>query len=177
VLGSFPGAVLGTGSLSPRTIPITGNALVCVLIGPLPPCGGQFDISFGATQAGQRIGGGVGGVFTFGDAGTAIISVHGAPWTVATVTVPSGAPGGPVGTIHSHGFAHGPVSLTGSTLLPGGVLQIVTPTRATGIDPPSIGANGAISRILVHVVPEPGRLLLLVSGAALVAWLGWRRRP
>lgn len=176
VIGNVSGAIAGTGTLTPDTIPITGNVAFCLLIAPFPPCVAQLDVPLGATRTGQRIGAGVGGAFTFGDPGTAVVSVVGAPFTVATVSVPFRTTNGGFDVVVERGFAHGPASLTSSTATTSGVVQVVTPIRIVDIDPGFADDIWGISRTRVHVVPEPALFLLFGGGAAAVALLGRRRR-
>lgn len=84
------------------------------------------------------------------------VTVTGAPWTTGTVATP-------FGTTLATGFAHGPVSATGSTAQPGGALRLVTPLFLhTNIPADVIPATyGALD---IRFVPEPSGLLLLGVG-------------
>jgi hypothetical protein len=95
-----------------------------------------------------------------GVGGTATVSalvnltVIGAPWTTGTAAV---------GTNTQMGLAHGPGSLTSSTALPGGVVQLVTPVFVST----NIGASAVLpvfARATLQFIPEPGTLILLGSG-------------
>ena len=175
VFGNVSGAIGGSGALSPNTLPHTGGVNVCLFLTPLPPCAAQLPISVGATRTGARVGLGVGGLWTI-STGDLIVTLVGAPYTVGTVSAPSRTGEGGLGFQTAHGFAHGPLSLTSSTAKTGGVLQLVTAQQVYVIGSPgNDDASGLISRTLVHVIPEPKRLLLLASGAALLALLGWHR--
>ena len=177
--GNLSGAIASSaGGLGPATLPSTGEYRICLLIPLLDPCDVQLPLSVGVTRAGAWIGSGVGGVFTMPFTGTAVnVSIIGAPYTVKTVTVVNRTGNGGFDLQLEHGFAHGPVSLTSSTARTSGVLQLVT---ATHLDfSGTIGDNdftGNISRTLIHVVPEPGPVLLFGAGAAAAAGLGRRLR-
>lgn len=175
--GNVSGAIAGSGALTPNTLPHTGAATVCLLLLPLPPCQAQFTVPVGATDAGARVGLGVGGLWTLGT-GTVVVTLVGAPYTVGTVSVPNRTEHGEFSFVTGRGFAHGPLSLTSSTAQASGVLQIVTAQHVYLVGQPggSQDATGLISRTLVHVIPEPGLLALFGSGAALIAWLGRQRR-
>ncbi len=84
---------------------------------------------------------------------------------------------GPV-TATRRGFLHGPASNTSSAALPDSVLQMVTPIQV-GLDTENVqgpkGSVGYIGTLTIRFVPEPGRLLLLVSGAFGLVLLSWRR--
>lgn len=105
-------------------------------------------------------------------------SVLGAPWTVGTAFVTGYTPSGPssVATFSARGFAHGPLSNTGSTALDGGALQLVTPiVIADNITVPPTRRFTHFARLSVRFVPEPGAGAGLCTGAAALAWLGRRR--
>ena len=76
-------------------------------------------------------------------------------------------------TAFASGFAHGPLSFTGSTARPGGAVQLVTPVvvhGSEGLSPPS-----GFARLTLHFVPEPRALFVLAPSIALLA-AGARRR-
>jgi hypothetical protein len=117
---------------------------------------------------------GVGGTQTV-PGGVALTMYH-APWTI----------GQPVMTIHTPnttvttpslpgGFAHGPASLTSSTALPGGALQLVTVSKVHTSLTGAFPEFPMLSILKLHFIPEPGTLLLLGSGVAGLAVLGRRR--
>ena len=73
------------------------------------------------------------------------------------------------------GFAHGPASNVSSTALLSGVIQFVTPSEvSTSLDPPN-NFLPVFSTITLHFVPEPGLVMLLVSGVAGLVLLGRHR--
>lgn len=178
VIGNVSGAIGGSGALTPNTIPMTGGVTVCLL--------SQFDCQFlqlslplGATSAGNQVGAGVGGILTIGGTGTLRISLLGAAYTVRTVSAAWRTENGGLDVATARGFAHGPLSQTSSTAETSGVLQLVTAIHITAAGVAGQqDVGGSISKTLVHMVqvPEPRVPLLLASGAALLAALGWRRK-
>jgi hypothetical protein len=177
VIGNLSGALGGEGALTPRTLPVTGGVTLCYFAG-YTPCIAQLNLPLGATSASLRIGQGVGGLLTIGGTGTIRISLVGAPYTVDTVSAVARTPEGLIEVHTAQGFAHGPASSTSSTAQTSGVLQIVTATHTTVVGPGDKDLSGMLSHTLVHIVavPEPGLLLLFLSGAGFVALLGVRRR-
>ena len=117
---------------------------------------------------------GVGGILHYGE--SAVISVIGAPWTVKTATIFRRTSGGLIESVLERGFAHGPASLTGTTTLTSGVLQLVTPqqVRFSGT-PGSSDYFGVFHRLRVRFAPEPGVGVGGLAAAALLVWLGRRR--
>jgi hypothetical protein len=112
---------------------------------------------------------GLGGTTSFTIPGipTPVVQSFGS-WTVATVTLSSSVSP----TVTAAGFAHGPLSNTVSLGLPGGVLQLVSPTQVTT----SVPANMAlVTRWTIEFLPEPGQGLLFGAGAAFMLVLGRRR--
>jgi hypothetical protein len=162
-------AALGTGTLASNfasgpltqnTLPVPGNAKICVLFLGVP-CGLRIDVPL---TTNQTAGVGIGGTVT---APTLSVQLRGGPWTVATASVTTNA-----ATYTTSGFVHGPVSGTSSTALPGGVVQLVTPAYITS----SLGAEFAVfTELTLLFVPEPDRLMLLGPGLALLLLLGHRR--
>lgn len=154
------GPIAGGGPLTQNTVPITGNARLCIFL--FVPCGFPIDIPL--TENGTA-GVGIGGTVMVS---TFSISLKGAPWTVATATIATNG-----ATYTRAGFAHGPVSATSSTAQVGGVVQLVTPAVITS----SLGTTFAVFSVLtLDFVPEPNGLLLLGSGLAFLLLLA-RRRP
>jgi len=142
---------------------VQGAAVVCFLGsgGCSNAPGGNINVPF--TLNGTRGVGIGGGPITLPKnlAGIAPITVNGNPWTVGTAMV-AGA------TLM--GFVHGPASGGAATAgQASGVVQLVTPTLISS----TIGAVGVapsfgILNIHFTAVPEPGTLLLLTSGFALL---------
>jgi hypothetical protein len=165
-------ASLGTGSFAPisaglgppltrRILPVRGLVKLCMLstactqFVPLPLTQ--------STPAGDVKGVGVGGLVTAGGAGALRISVEAAPWTLYTATAHVRTAGGGTVPVYTSGFVHGAGSLTGSTGLPGGSLQLVTPVQIVSNQGHDLAAFGRLS---VRFVPEPGWLVLVASGCA-----------
>ena len=73
------------------------------------------------------------------------------------------------------GFQHGPASLTSSTAAASGQVRLVTPIFiSTNISAISVLRGFAL--MTLHLVPEPGTLLLLGSGIAGLVVFGRTRR-
>lgn len=176
-------AELGTGSLSLRPagsasaplsarerLPIRGLERLCYFS---TSCYAFLPVALATPVAQQGLG--LGGLVTVGDWTTLRLSVFGAPWTVATATLPVETSGGAGFELLARGSAHGPFSLTQSTALPGGAVSFVTPMR---IASNHTRALEGFARLRIHFVPEPASPLLLGSGALGLASLGTRRlRP
>jgi hypothetical protein len=145
---------------------LTGTAKICLVFAPCayaavtvpltPTASGGFGV--GGTQV---IPGAVAITMQHNSwtLGTPTMTIHTASSNVTTPTLPGG-------------FVHGAASGALSTAAPSGVVQLVaitkTYTSLTGAFPelPLIGI------IQLHFVPEPGTLLLLVSGVVGLAILG-----
>jgi hypothetical protein len=183
LFGNISGA-LGGGTLSPAAAPHTGGVTLCLLVAPLPPCASsaQLDLALGGTTAlGAPVGLGVGGVlsYTVSNASSLRVSVLGAPYTVNTVSVANRTANGQLQVFTAHGFAHGPMSDSSSFLEANGVLQLVTATRIRsegGFPDGIVDDLPSISSTRIRFFPEPRVTSLFAAGAALLAWLGWRRR-
>jgi hypothetical protein len=182
IFAPISGAV-GTSptQLSVATMPLTGTIRICLFYtgcnsGAITQVLGQ------QTTSGEYTGVGVGGTFSINPGGTGgiRISVQGAPWTVGTVSVSNITSMGVITIQTAMGFAHGPASLTSSTALPGGVLQLVTASQVIAVGIPNSPApdgepSGQFNTLRLEFIPEPGLLLLLGSGAAGMALLGRKR--
>jgi hypothetical protein len=141
------GGLGGTGGLS-------GSAFVNVL--------GLFNLTVPLGVIGAE------GYSTSVVAGTLAVTVIGTEWTTGTVTVTGVTTGSPaVNTVIDVGY---------DNRTPGhaGVVQLISPfkviTNAAGNLP------GLATQTLTFLVPEPGTLLLLGSGAVGLALYGMRRR-
>jgi hypothetical protein len=168
----LPGSLRG-----PMALP--GSIQLCTDI----DCGFAFTVPF--TQGGSN-GVGIGGSTITAMAGTGTtISLRGASWRSGSTTISlrgaswrsgSSTIMTATGTHTSVGFVHGPASLTSSTALTGGVLQLVTPiaiTANTPAEPVEIPIFGSLQ---LRLVPEPGAGAALLAGAVAIALLGRRNR-
>lgn len=150
-------------SLAPLAgqLPVPGNVRICLFLS----CAFFADLPL--TQSGTR-GVGIGGAaVTATLLGAGTLSIVGADWTGGTTTIT-----GTSGAVASAGFAHGPLSFTGSTAAVDGVLRLVTPVPvavSSGGPPAVVPVFGALT---VHFLPEPGVLALLVGGSAGIALIG-----
>jgi len=163
--GSFAPISGGTGyaPLTRNVLPVRGLAKLCLLS---TLCSNYSPLLLTqptrAGPGGGVKGVGVGGLVTVGG-GTAPLrlSIEAAPWTLYTATVRVASAGGGKLPVFASGFVHGAASLTSSTGLPGGSLQLVTPIRVTSNQGSDLAA---FARLRVRFVPEPGVCLLLASG-------------
>jgi hypothetical protein len=148
--GSFSGSPLG------GPMPLIGVAKVCLFGACGAPPVNNVVVPLSAV--------GVGGSQTV--AFVVNVTVVGAPWTTGTALV---------GTLTQMGFAHGPASATSSTNAASGVVRLVTPIFvSTSVAPSPVVPAFGILRL--HFVPEPGTLLLLAGGIAVLARVGFHRR-
>jgi len=162
--GSFAPISGGTGyaPLTRNVLPVRGLAKLCLVstlcshFSPLV----LTQPSGAGTGVGVK-GVGVGGLVTLGTSGGLRLSIEAAPWTLYTATVVVPSAGGGTLPVFASGFAHGASSLTGSTGLPGGSLQLVTPIRVISNQGNELAAFG---RLRVGFLPEPGVCLLLAAG-------------
>jgi hypothetical protein len=172
-LGPFqPPAPVGSRQLAAATLAVRGEIRFCFVYAGCE----HSVIALGlddTTWSGAQVGVGVGGVVTNTPVGVVRLSLHGAPWTVRTATLPVETPAGGSFAVFTSGFAHGPASFTGSTAQAGGRLELVTPIRME-----SLGAAPAVpmfGRLAIQFVPEPAPALLFSAGGLAIA-LAARRR-
>lgn len=169
IASNGPGAFsnLSGGPPGGGTMGLSGLAKVCLIFAPCP----YAAIPFNLTPSGAD-GFGLGGTRIF--PGGVDMTLQHAPWTLAQplITIHDSGTNTSTPTLPS-GFAHGPATLTSSTAQAGGVLQLVTVTKAfTSIAIPEIPVTGVLT---LRFVPEPGSALLLGAGAVLLA-VGRSRR-
>ena len=164
-------ASLGTGSLAPISggtgtapltrgvLPLRGLAKLCLFS---TACGTFLPLALTRqTPGGGLEGAGIGGRVTVGGTGPLRFSIEAAPWTLHTATVSAATSGGGKFPVFASGFVHGAGSVTGSTGVPGGMLQLVTPIRIISNQGSEMAAFG---RLTVRFLPEPGWLVLLAAG-------------
>jgi hypothetical protein len=171
------GGAFGSAVLTKGTLPLRGERRNCLLFSECN-FGARQTLPF-ATAAGNA-GYGVGGVITVGGTGTIRISLHGAPFALAPVTLTNPTQSGATATQYLTGFVHGPISnsFSGANTLSGvgGAIQLVSPvrTQATGGSGPGFG--GHFVRLDLHFVPEPSLAFGLVASAGLLLALARSRR-
>jgi hypothetical protein len=147
--------------LTRGVLPLRGLAKLCMFS---TACGTFLPLDLTRQTPGGGIEGvGVGGLVTVGGSSPLRFSIEGAPWTLHTATVSVATGGGGAFPVFTSGFAHGVGSVTGSTGLPGGMLQLVTPIRITSSQNSDLAGFG---RLRVRFLPEPGWLVLLAAGLA-----------
>ena len=167
--GTFTGISGGPPGGGPMGL--SGIAKICIGFAPCSYAAVPIPLSPTSGGAGFGIGG------TASVPGAVSLTLQHNPWTV----------GQPVMTIHTAntnntnpvlpgGFAHGPASLTSSTAGPSGILQLVTVSKAYTSLTGAFPEMPVIGFLDLHFAPEPGTLLLLVSGGAPFAFLAWWRR-
>jgi hypothetical protein len=171
-LGPFhPPAPVGMPQLDLATLPVRGELRFCFLASA---CEHSF-LALGladTTWSGAQVGVGVGGIVTAYPVSAYRMSLHAAPWTVRTATLPVETAGGGSFVAITSGIVHGPASFTGSTALTGGALELVTPIRVQSSGSLPLPIFGRLS---LHFVPEPASALLLSAGGLAIA-LAARRR-
>lgn len=169
-LKPISGALQNTAqALTMNVLPVPGLGRVCLLFAGC----NSGSLEFPLTTNDGASGAGIGGIVTAGGVGGIRISLVAAPWTIKTATLSDRTDNGALSYPTARGFAHGPASMTSSTALTSGVVQLVNPTQVITLGIP--GQQDRISlygKLTIHFVPEPGVLLLLVSGVAGLVVLG-----
>jgi hypothetical protein len=201
---ALPGGVLGPATTSIPVTATSGlNSVIFTAIGNLtgtfagisggPPGGGTMGLSgvtkicltfascqyasvtvpLTPTTGGAGIG--IGGTQTV--PGAVALTMYHASWTIGQPTMTLHTPNSTISVpLLPGGFAHGPASLTSSTAQPSGAVRLVTVTKAFTSLTGAFPEIPVISVLTVYFVPEPGTLLLLVSGVAVLAIYGHRNR-
>ena len=167
-------------SIAPATLPIEGGVRLCFLSTGCTTVTVGYPLG-SETQGGGYVGAGVGGQLTVVPTPSvpppgAPFTIIGAPWTLHTASVSFRALSGAIDTATRKGFAHGPVSMTGTTTLTSGVLGLVS---ATQVRTSAFGQNerfGTFHRLSVRFVPEPSLGMLFLAGALACAGLAARSR-
>jgi hypothetical protein len=173
---------LGTGTISgisgappvgpAAAIPLKGHSRVCIF-----QANCSLNLPLDLTRNNGNTGVGVAGTVTLGGNGTIRISIQGAPWTLATVTLQHQTVGGNFEIWSRAGFVHGAASASNSsTATNSGVIQLITPQQVKTAGLPGNSTRQALfSTLTLHFIPEPGLLLLLASGAVGLGLLGRSR--
>jgi hypothetical protein len=165
--GNFTGISGGPPGGGPMGI--SGLAKICLVFGPC----GTSNVPVPLSPVGGK-GIGVGGTQTF--PGNVNITMKHAPWTIGQPVLTIHSPNSNVTTpVLPGGFVHGPASLTSSTALPSGTIQLVTVSKTYTSLASAFPELPVIGVLQLHFVPEPGTLLLLVSGVVGLAVLGRKR--
>jgi len=164
--------ISGAPPMGRNEIPLKGFTRICLFTAD---CTTNLPLDNTANDGNTAVG--VGGLLTIGGNGSIRISIEGAPWTLATVTLLNQTGKGNFITLSQVGFVHGAASATNSTTASdSGVIQLVAPQSIT-----STGVVGNATKmslfltLTLHFIPEPGLLLLLGSGVAGLALLGRSR--
>ncbi len=175
ISGAAANTALGLGN-NGRILPLFGLARIC-LTGGCDVVPKALKLVLNQHTAGSVSNGiGIGGLQTIGGGGAIKLSLELAPWTLKTRTLNSQTANGGFRTLMQHGYAHGPLSSTTSTLANSGVLQLISPVQLHTIGLPGNALKIGIFNVLrLHFIPEPGMLLLLGSGVVGLALLGRRR--
>ncbi len=179
--GTF-GPFSGTGNGGPfatsqNTLPLSGSARICLFFEGCDSMFLQIDL-MGLSPGGASATVGVGGILTLGRYAGIRVSVINNPWTVGTRAI-SNIPtdNGGSTTYTAMGFVHGPASGgASSAALTSAVINVITPQEVETLDIPGNNARIALfTRLEIHVIPEPGLMLLLGSGVVGLAVIGRHR--
>jgi hypothetical protein len=165
--GSFSG--LSGGPPGGGSMGVGGLQKLCIMF----MCGANISIPLTPTTGGAGFG--LGGTRTV--TGSLSLTLQHAAWTIGQPTMTVHTPNSNVTTpLLPGGFAHGPASVTSSTAQPSGALQLVTVSKVFTSLTSAFPEFPLIGLLDVHFVPEPGALLLLGSGIAVLGFYGRLRR-
>jgi hypothetical protein len=170
--GSFT-SVGGLGGGFGGPMGLSGTAKICLKFAACAYANVTVPLTPNTAGAGFGVGG------TQSVPGAVAVTMQHDPWTVGPLTITIHTPNSTVQVPNlPSGFAHAPATGSlSSAALPSGVIQLVTVSKTytslTGAFPelPLIGI------LQIHLVPEPGTLLLLASGVVGLTVFGRRRRP
>ena len=169
-LAPFQPRDLFGSQLTQGALPVRGLLRLCLLNNS---CDVSIPIPLSEQNGARGIG--VGGLIAVSAlSGSANISITSAPWTVGTATLPVATTAGSTVTAFAFGFVHGPNSFTATTATTGGVVHLVTPIATVSNQGTDLSGFG---RLTVRLVPEPGRLLSVLSGLICLAALYRIRSP
>ena len=173
-LGAQTGA-----AIVPSKMAMGGLMKICILF---PGCGSYLPVpvAFPTTGPPFTRGLGIGGTATVNtfSAGPGLkISLAFNPWTLGVGVMTDVSVGAVTNaTLTVQGFVHGPASGASSSAAAGsGVVQWITPARILTSQAPPNSKIGAPAELRIHLVPEPGMLLLLGSGVGGLVLLGRSR--
>ncbi len=165
--GGFSGISGGPPGGGPMGL--SGTAKMCVWFSN---CTSAIVVPLTPTAGGAGFG--LGGTATF--PGSLPITMQNSPWTIGQPTMTIHAPTSTISVpTLPGGFAHGPASLTSSTAQASGVVQLVTVSKVYTSLMSAFPETPLIGVLTLHFVPEPGTLLLLGFGVAVLAARGRRR--
>jgi hypothetical protein len=176
--GTFAQFSQGSAPLTLNQVGSLGEARICILS---TVCDAANSAVLPLTPPGPNTGAGIGGSATIMGGFGLLVSIVYNPWTKNTISITNvGTDGGGVVTRTVMGFVHGPMSMESSSAnLTSAVIQLVqatsTVTKGVSTLPAPNAHNGTFTTMTMHVIPEPGILLLLGSGVAGLAILGHRR--
>jgi hypothetical protein len=179
-------ATLGTGTLrgfaTPgplvwNALPLPGMARLCFIA----ECADPLTIPFfnATTTTPSRLGLGLGLGGTLSATGTeTTFRLNAAGWQTSAATLLTSTATSMETPVAATGFVHGVTSQSQLSLNSGrGRLQLITPTQVTTTGPGGETEKIALfTTLTIEFIPEPGRLIVALTGAAAVALLAVSRR-